>query len=198
MSTRRCGGIGIHSRLKICPERLRVQVPSAAPASELPPHGTKTGKRKSVCRFLRLCSGAPPFKIEALRSFDFVFGEVNLLPKAFPLRGRRHPASPASRMTDEVETPSFRCCRIVGAIHESPARRGVNHSANLRRMRSAPASLPLGEGGRAKRGRMRVGEHCEKDCTPNRCNCSPILIHRLTAVPLPRRGRLCSTDILKQ
>ena len=27
---------------------------------------------------------------------------------AFPLRGRWHPASPASRMTDEVKTPSFR------------------------------------------------------------------------------------------
>ena len=59
MSTRRCGGIGIHSRLKICPERLRVQVPSAAPRRRngLAPFRRRTQTTSMFAVFI----SSPPF-----------------------------------------------------------------------------------------------------------------------------------------
>ena len=47
--------------------------------------------------------------------------------------------------------------------------------------------LPLGEGGRAKRGRMRVGEQLPQFEMQISSQCFLTLIHRLTAVPLPQR-----------
>ena len=97
-------------------------------------------------------------------------------PQAFSLRRRWHPASPASRMTDEVE---FRSCFCW---YEAAARRRSTSSASLR---SAPS--PPGEG----LGRSGASGFCAPPMERARRRSTPPPPSR--AVPLPLAGEvLCA------